>query len=160
MPWRTTAGGSWRERLQEGPGLCGSRMWFLLRAGGPASLEHCLLLVSLFFLGQTCFPCPISLQRGDIEPEALLSGGPRVTATVASSPAVQTARCPMQWKPLQQEGRATPGLPRCLSLRARSPVVLCPVSANTRSTCLFLFLVAGGGKARPALTLRCGRKRD
>lgn len=68
MPWRTTAGGSWRERLQEGPGLCGSRMWFLLRAGGPASLEHCLLLVSLFFLGQTRFPCPISLQRGDTSP--------------------------------------------------------------------------------------------
>lgn len=89
----------------------------------------------------------------EAEPEALLSGGPRVTATVASSPAVQTARCPMQWKPLQQEGRATPGLPRCLSLRARSPMVLRPVSANTRSMCLFLFLVAGGGKARPALTL-------
>lgn len=68
MPWRTTAGGSWRERLQEGPGLCGSRMWFLLRAGRRASLEHCLLLVSLFFQGTESEFGPISLQRGDTSP--------------------------------------------------------------------------------------------
>lgn len=60
------------------------------------------------------------------KPEALLSARPRVTATVASFPAVQTTRCPTQWKPPQQESWVTPGLSRCLSLRAHSPVVLLP----------------------------------